>query len=430
MTTNAPTPAVNGEHNDGSWRRTTSVLSVSQLITWGILYYSFAVYMPQMHADLGWSIPAISAGFAIATLVSGITAPLVGRIIDRSGSRTIMALGAAVGIAGLGLWSAAHHLAVFYLALAIIGLAQAATLYAPAFATVIRHHPTNSRSAIITITLAGGLASTIFSPLAQILSDQGTWRTGLFVLTIGFALTVLPLNYSLPQDDNRDATATNNEPAAKRTGNAQQRPAALWWVAVVWTLTSGVSTAFAVHIVAFLIDNGHGAAAAASIAGAAGIGKVAGRVLIAAGSRLSSTTMLRISLGIQAVALTVPLVWNTTLASLLMVTVFGATAGSLTVLRPILLAELFGKEGFATKNGEVQLITTISKASTPVLAGIAVAAVGYTNTWLGLALIVTVAIAITFRALGTKPSRTPTVLAIDCQAGESSRDALLIKPQR
>ena len=394
MTTSASTQPVDDEGS--RWRRTTSVLSIGQLITWGILYYSFAVYLPQMHDDLGWSIPALSAGFAIATIVSGLTAPLVGRIIDRTGSRTVMTLGAVTGVIGLATWAAAHHLAVFYLAFAIIGVAHAATLYEPAFATVVRHHPTKSRRAIVAITLGGGLASTIFSPLAQLLSDWGTWRTGLTVLTIGFALIVIPLNTTLPRDPDRQPATGTKEDTSSHDG-ARSRPAALWWVAAVWTLTSGVSVAFAVHIVAFLINNGHGPTVAASIAGAAGLGKVAGRAIIAAGTRVSSTTMLRLSLGIQAVFLALPLVWTSTAASLLMVTMFGATSGTLTVLRPVLLAELFGSKGFAAKNGEVQLITTLSNASAPVLAGLAVGAAGYTNTWLGLAAVIALAIVITYR---------------------------------
>lgn len=94
---------------------------------------------------------------------------------------------------------------------------------------------------------------------------------------------------------------------------------------------------------------------------------------------------------------------------LLMVTMFGATAGTLTVLRPILLAELFGTKGFATKNGEVQL-TAADNASTPVLAGLAVGAAGYANPWLGLALITGLAAIITCRidhqSTETKPPNT------------------------
>ena len=78
-----------------------------------------------------------------------------------------------------------------------------------------------------------------------------------------------------------------------------------------------------------------------------------------------------------------------------MVTVFGATSGALTVLRPILLAELFGTKGFAAKNGEVELITTLSKASSPLLAGLTIGAAGYSTTWLGLALTVTLAAVLT-----------------------------------
>ena len=404
-----PAAADSDESDADGWRRTTSILSVGQLITWGILYYSFAVYMPQMRDDLGWSLASLTGGFAVAVLVSGMASPLVGRRIDRVGSRTLMSLGAVTGTVGLVLWAIAQTLTVYYIAFTIIGLAMSATLYPPAFATVVRHYPGKSRSAIVAITLVAGLASTIFSPLAQVLAHQWDWRTGLLILAAGFAVTIIPLNLALPQDESSSAPtqhAQRSEP--NRAGDAQ--PANFWLLAVVFTLAAGTAVAFNVHIIAFLLDKGLDATLAASIAGAAGISKVGGRVIIAAGTRYSATALLRTSLMIQAAFFAMPVVWDHTASSVIMVLMFGATSGALTVLRPVLIAELFGSEVFGSKNGQVQLITTLAQAAAPVAAGLLVTASTYKTTWLCLAVIVAAASLLTVR-LANEPRHQGTAAA-------------------
>ena len=45
-------------------------VSVTELVSWGILYYTFAVFVTPMAAELGWSPVALSGGFSIALLCS------------------------------------------------------------------------------------------------------------------------------------------------------------------------------------------------------------------------------------------------------------------------------------------------------------------------------------------------------------------------
>ena len=65
-----------------------------------------------------------------------------------------------------------------------IGLAQAMTLYEPAFAVVARRYGTDVRRGIIALTLLGGFASTVFVPVIQFLLNQVDWRNTLVVLGI------------------------------------------------------------------------------------------------------------------------------------------------------------------------------------------------------------------------------------------------------
>ncbi|MEP7189001.1 MAG: MFS transporter, partial [Roseiflexaceae bacterium] len=53
-------------------------LSITQLTSWGALYYSFGIVMPVMERELGWSRITLTGGFSLALLISGIAAVPVG----------------------------------------------------------------------------------------------------------------------------------------------------------------------------------------------------------------------------------------------------------------------------------------------------------------------------------------------------------------
>ncbi len=396
------------------WRWTSNVLSIHQLVAWGVLYYSFAVYLPQMEAELGWSSTLLSGGFSVGLVTSGLAAPFVGRHIDRRGSRELITAGAVVGVVGMSLWASARSVPVFFAAWAIIGLAMSATLYEPAFATVVRHYPDRSRQAIVRITLAGGLASTVFSPLAQmvsggLVSGGDSWRSGVLILTVVFALVTVPLGRLLPPATSAstivsgtakatiaktttthavvDSTtieevAETNESSEENHSEPPDAAIRLWPLALVFALSRGAAVGFNVHIISLLIDKGQGPAIAALIAGFAGVAKVAGRVVLAAGSRWKVRSMLEVTLVVQAVFLQLGFVSGRPVLAVLMVVVFGATAGAQTVLRPLLITETVGTAVFGSVSGSLQLVVTIVQAAAPLATAVAIAALGFDWTWL------------------------------------------------
>ena len=68
-------------------------LSFTELTSWGILYYSFSVFVTPMQRELGWSRAALTGAFSLALLCSGVAALGVGRWLDRHGSRLMMTAG-------------------------------------------------------------------------------------------------------------------------------------------------------------------------------------------------------------------------------------------------------------------------------------------------------------------------------------------------
>jgi MFS family permease len=171
-------------------------LSMTELISWGALYYSFGVLLTPMYLDLGWSRAALSGGFSIGLLVAGLAAIPLGRWVDQHGPRLLMSCGSLLGVAMLLAWSQVHTLIEFYLVWAGIGLASAATLYEPAFATVAAwfwQDRAERTRALAVLTFFGGLASLAFIPLTGYLTDLYGWRGALIWLAaIVAAGTIIP----------------------------------------------------------------------------------------------------------------------------------------------------------------------------------------------------------------------------------------------
>ena len=118
--------------------RIVGVLAVTETVSWGILYYAFAVFQVPMRAELGFSAAEVTGAFSVAVLATGLAAVPVGRWLDRRGARGLMTGGSVAAVLLVLAWSRVHTLLELYLVFAGIGLVSAAVLYEPAFAVMVR----------------------------------------------------------------------------------------------------------------------------------------------------------------------------------------------------------------------------------------------------------------------------------------------------
>src|SRR4030095_16822130 len=110
----------------------------------------------------------------------------------------------------------------------LAGLAMAACLYDPAFATLHRISGSAYRKAVTVLTLFGGFASTVFWPLSQFLLDAAGWRTAFGVFAALILLLCLPVHLlMLPRG--RPTHASADAPAAQ-TPEPVRHPAVFAWL--------------------------------------------------------------------------------------------------------------------------------------------------------------------------------------------------------
>jgi MFS family permease len=82
-----------------------AALSVTETVSWGILYYAFAAFLVPMHRELGLSTAALTGAFSVALLVSSAAGIGVGRYLDRHSPRALMTAASVAGVVLVLVWS-------------------------------------------------------------------------------------------------------------------------------------------------------------------------------------------------------------------------------------------------------------------------------------------------------------------------------------
>ena len=372
-------------------RRLVGWLSLGQLITWGSVFYTFALLMEPVERELGLSRAQSSLGFSLALLAEGAMAWPVGRWIDRGHERAVMTGGSLLIAAGLLLHSVVHSAAGFYTAWLMLGAALSATLYTPAFAVVTRRFPNDFRRAIITLTFLGGLASTVFIPLDAWLIAQFGWRHALWVLAAVHLLLCAPLHASILRHAPRRSIVA---PAAG--ASATQRPvghylrsAPFLLVGVFTVLLMAVTAALPPHMVSLLRGAGLSETWAIAVPAAIGIVQVFGRALL-----YFFEHHFDLHLANRLIPCLIPIGLATLLAgagqptaALAFVLFYGMGNGMLTIVKGTAIAQYVNREHVATLNGALGLPSAIARALAPLMLGLLwTPAGGYTaGLWILLA---------------------------------------------
>src|SRR5215211_1811250 len=183
----------------GPWRA-VPVLGLTQILAWGAIYYTPVLMVPLIAAEHGWSTTFTMGGFSLGILVAGLVAPRVGGLVDRYAGHRVMPLGSLLGAAGLAALTRADHPLAYLATWMVLGVAMAASLYDPAFATLGRIFGAEARRPITLLTLAGAFASTVSWPATHVLVEAVGWHGTYLVYAALLAAIAAPLHaFALPR---------------------------------------------------------------------------------------------------------------------------------------------------------------------------------------------------------------------------------------
>ena len=134
-------------------------LGVSQILSYGCLFYAFAQLKIPLAARIGVDPSEILAAVTGALLIQAFLAPLIGGWIDKFGALTVMRRGLMIGAVGITLLPAVNALWWVWLCMVPIGLGFAMSSYETAFSAAVQMDEVKSRKYISFITFYGGVAS-------------------------------------------------------------------------------------------------------------------------------------------------------------------------------------------------------------------------------------------------------------------------------
>jgi MFS family permease len=350
--------------------RTIGILAVTQIVSWGSLYYAFSIVAPDIGRDLALVPELVFGAFSWALLVAGLAATPAGMLLDRYGGRYVMATGSllcALGLAWLGRCAGA---ASYYGAWTLIGVAMAFTLYEAAFATINRKLASGARQAISTLTLFGGFASTLFWPLTAKLHAMLGWRdTYLWYGVVQFAVC-MPLHIWLGADPARNHASGPAGARRSHTLAEALRHQAFWMLALAFSANAFVFAAMSVHLIPLLGQLGESGAAAVVLAALIGPMQVAGRIgEMTLGRNATPQTVGKLSFAmLPAALLLLVLSGSQAWAAALFCVLYGLSNGILTIVRGSVPQALFGRENYGAISGAMAGPALLSKAAGPLAA--------------------------------------------------------------
>lgn len=285
-------------------------LSFTNLIVEGGVKNTVPVVYVALRDSFHWSAAVTAGIFSLAGLVGGLSAPLLGRLLDRWGARYLFPVGGLLIL--LGWWASSFatelwHLLLLYSVVATLGENSIAS-----FTTTANLSPwfPRTRGRMLGLADVGNpLGAVLFLPLAQWLISTVGWQATFRLLGVVFCALLVPANFFLqrrsPRRHGRVGSGRTTAPgvspptrpaavharspveASRKTPGAvvptRHRP--LWrqppvGFLVLARLFASLGTHLtSVHLVAFFVSSGYDSLLAASAIAGVGLVSVVGRPL-------------------------------------------------------------------------------------------------------------------------------------------------------
>lgn len=383
-------------------------LATFVFVAFGVQLYAMSVLLTEEAAGGDFSIALLSAGYGGAGVIAGLLAPRVGRWADHHSVRGLMAFGAVLAFAGLVALSVATEPWMMLVAFwALIGPAQAMTLYEPAYVAVSLWVGQNYRNrAFALLTLIGGIAGPIFLPLTGFAVEAYGWRAtvlglGGAILVTGLVVTAFFYPKVKPAGDLGVAV-----PRVSFVRFVADKRLGLITLSVVLMFASMGTMLF--HRVAVFEEQGFDVALIALLAGISGLLTFPGRYvapLIA--HRIKATTVFNLSIVGLVASMSLAIVGTPEMVMVAHFVFFGLFFGFSLPMRAVIMNDWYSGPDFGSLMGKQWSIAAVVGGVAPWLVGAARDALGSYTVPL-IVLTVTVVLAGLFNEFAARSQLVPS----------------------
>jgi len=262
------------------------------------VWYSFSVFFVALLKEFGWSRSIGAGAFSLFIILSSMTGPFMGAVVDRFGPKRVIIMGSLILGAGLALCSSIQTWWQFYIFFsAITAMGLGATGWVPNI-TIIQHWFKEKRGLPIGIVSSGvGIGILICVPSVQYLIIQVGWRITYGIMAIFIPLVVISMaipflkrppkttqlllvDKEISPEVTKDPLVVNEE-WASQTWTVRQAIATkpFWLLSLSFFWGSFATQSIFAHQVAFFMDRGLEALFASYFVGIVGVVSIGSKIL-------------------------------------------------------------------------------------------------------------------------------------------------------
>jgi nitrate/nitrite transporter NarK len=252
------------------------------LATPAILMLPMGLFLKSMTAEFGWTRTEFSSVIAIAALCNALVMPVAGYLVDRFGSRPIIAIGSILGCSAYAALSLARSYSEF-VAILVAAVTFGNLASYPAFMSLAQRWFDKRLGFALAITSTGMAAGVgVFSyVITRIIALQG-WReaflvVGLTALATGIANVIFLVRDTSAQTSG-EAQAQSAARGASSTLGEALRTSDFWLYSASFTLIIFAVVGCNFHLPALLSDRGASVGAIASVVAVGSLGSLFGRL--------------------------------------------------------------------------------------------------------------------------------------------------------
>ena len=255
-------------------------------------FAALGLFILPFEAEFGWERTQISACLTLLVAATAVSLPIIGRYVDKKGSRVILFPSlvifalclAAIPMFVTELW----HLVVIFLLIGTIAAGTNSVPYMPILSAWFFKY----RGLAIGISIAGiGLGYAYVPLLVQYLVDNAGWRYGYYALSGIVLFIALPLAYFFLKESPADMGLKPDGQTSGKPPEATRKDVGLevkeilrhrdfWMLVAIFVTLSFVLNGMLAHLVPMLSDRGMDTRTAAAVAATEGITVFFSRILI------------------------------------------------------------------------------------------------------------------------------------------------------
>lgn len=241
------------------------------------LVESFTVFLLPISESFGWDRAQVISIYSLTALAGGLAAPMVGRLFDRYGPRTVYLAGLLLLGGAFLVAASAQQLWHLQLSLGLcVGIGVAFIGNVPNSILLGRWFGPRLPTAMAVVYSATGAGVLVLLPLSQVLIDHFGWRTtyrifGCAALLLVLPLLLLPWRRFSSGSPNLAKSAAADFVDEGWTLLSAMRHHAFWALFSTFFFTAVGMYSLAAQVVAYLIDAGFPPLQAATAWGFSGV---------------------------------------------------------------------------------------------------------------------------------------------------------------